>query len=101
MSLIKSFLPYRDADGNIPQARYVRRDSIQWVSLNSDPRDVPVEAFELRNSILYPNERGRMGQRLFIEWSTEPDWYRREHHWRPFIPKELLFDQWILPLTQK
>lgn len=99
---VDSQIVYRSRDGSIPQARRRQLGANQWMSLNSDPHDIPLEAFELRDVLDYPNDRGYMGQQLNIEWSTQPDWYRREHHWRPFIPKSVSFEnQWVLPLTLK
>jgi hypothetical protein len=60
-----------------------------WVTLKSPSPEIPFEAkfFKDTSPDAYPSAcshtTGRLQQ---MEWGSSPDWYRRDYHWRAWIP---------------
>ena len=59
-----------------------------WVTLRSPAPNIPPEA-KCYKDILpnnYPSSCLQNGLFAQMEWGTNPDWYRRDTHWRAWIP---------------
>ena len=79
---------FHDRHNVPPQTHYYLLENDLWVSIGSPEPSVPAEAATYKDTLpgAYPQLRDESGLLSQMEWALSPDWYRRDTHWKAWIP---------------
>lgn len=82
---------YLDDNGEAPEVSIFNHDWTDWIGLNADTMKVPPEARNWKD--FTDSDWDRMdvtpsGKYVDLEWTTHPNWYHHDTHWRGFGPTQ-------------
>lgn len=80
---------YLDGSGRAPEVSLLNHDWADWVGLNTDPMKIPLgsqSSKDMSDADWDAMEVTSSGKYADLEWTTHPDWYRHDTHWRGFGP---------------
>ena len=83
---------YLDGSGRAPEVSLFNHDWTDWVGLNADTTKIPLEARSYKGMSEADWDAMAVtssGKYTDLEWTTHPDWYRHDTHWRGFGPTEV------------
>ena len=83
---------YLDGSGRAPEVSLLNHDWADWVGLNADPMKIPLgsrSSKDMSDADWDAMEVTSSGKYADLEWTTHPDWYRHDTHWRGFGPTRM------------
>ena len=80
---------YVDRNERAPEVSLFNDDWADWIGLNADTTKVPPEARSWKDLATIDWDEVEVtpsGKYVELEWTSQPDWYRHDVHWRGYGP---------------